>query len=71
MNAYQKIQKGMRDNERAVLKHIRRFGPVSYERCHLAWMKAIDRLKAKGLVKYGVANRLRAKSGYYIVQKKK
>lgn len=36
MNTYQKIQKGMRDNEQAVLKHIRRFGPVSYERCHLA-----------------------------------
>jgi hypothetical protein len=70
MNAYQKIQKGIRNNERSVLAHIRRFGPVAYERCSLSWMKAIDRLKAKGIVKFGNANRLRSKSGYYIQKKK-
>ena len=66
MNAYQRIKRGMRDNERAVKAHIRKYGKVSYELCGLSWMNAIDRLQKKGIIKYsatGFGYVLRGKRG--------
>jgi ribosomal protein S20 len=70
MNAYQKIQASMKAVEQEVINHAKKFGTIVYERCSLRWMKAIDRLVAKGVMKYGKANRLRYRDGYYLISKR-
>ena len=62
MNAYSKIRKAMLANERKVLAFVRRTGvydpllPSSR-----AWRNALDRLEAKGRIKYS-----RRRGGYVV-----
>lgn len=52
LNAYQKIQLGIKQNEKDVIKHIKKYGPIEFSRCGLSWMKAIERLRDAGKVQY-------------------
>lgn len=74
MNAYQKIQDGMKSREREVLKHIKMlnkkgegFRPMILS---MRWHHAMDRLKEKGMVKYHRSRKLStySASGYWVVK---
>lgn len=70
MNAYQKIRKAMRDNERSILAIVRKYtakgeGWDSFL-CSHATFGAIQRLKDKKLIRYS-----RTKHGYIAIKHKK
>lgn len=70
MNAYQKIRKAMRDNERSILAIVRKYTAKGEGwdafLCGHATFGAIERLKTKGLIRYS-----RVKHGYIAIKHKK
>lgn len=63
LNAYEKIQLGMKQNEAGVIEHLKMFKRLEYDRCSASWMKAVDRLTAKGKIQYSDK-----KSGYVLAK---
>ena len=63
-NAYDRIREGMRRNEQELLDHLRTTDRhIMYGGLGDAWMKALDRLQAAGMVRYS------AKRYRYVVRK--
>ena len=70
LNAYERIQQAMKDNEKSLLAHIQACNKNEHGYVPFlpgrAWSGALDRLKDKGKVKYR-KSRIYSKCGYWVI----